>query len=91
MVIDTKHGSIEVADITQKERRKLYLEVKTVMEADNMEALHGLQDKFGIIAFGSEEKFSEIMGKYSAVQEDEILVSIIMRYMGLQSGNMTGD
>lgn len=91
MVIDTKKGSIEVADISHKERRKLYLKVKTVFESNDMEALHNLQNEFGIIAFGSEEKFSKALGEYSAVEEDEILVSIIMRYMGMQSGNMTGD
>ena len=91
MLIDTKKGSIEVADITHKKRRELYLEVKTVFDSNDIESLHKLQDKFGVIAFGSEDKFSKAMGKYSAVEEDEILVSIIMHYMGMQSGNMTGD
>jgi len=89
--IDTKKGSIEVNDITHSERRKLYRKVKSVFESQDTEKLHDLQDEFGIIAFGSEEKFAEALGEYSAVEEDEILVSIIMQYMGMQKGNMTGD
>ena len=92
MVINTKHGEFECKDITRKKRRELYKEVKIIYENQpiKQEDIHNLADKFSTVAFGSEEEIEKALGKYTALQEDEILMEIINAYMGFK-GNISGD
>tara|TARA_R100001443_G_scaffold56496_1_gene67448 strand:- start:2742 stop:3020 length:279 start_codon:yes stop_codon:yes gene_type:complete len=92
MVIETKHGDFEVNEITRKQRREHYKEVKKVFNLDNnLEEMHELADKFTLLAFGTEKKADEALKGLSALEEDEVLSSIIVSYMGLDLGNLTGD
>ena len=91
MIVNTKHGDFACKDITRKEKRKLYKEVKVVSNENDMGKLHDLADKFAIIAFGDEEKAEEKLGHLSALQEDEVLNEIIACYMGFELGKDIGD
>ena len=91
MVVNTKYGEFEVKDITRKERRKHYKKVKEVFADQNVNELHDLADDFTLLAFGTDKKADEKLKDLSALEEDEVLTAIIMAYMGLDSGNSTGD
>ena len=91
MIVDTKHGDFEVKDITRKQRRDLYKEVKVVFANQNPEELHDLADKFSLIAIKDEKEAEEKLKGLTALQEDEVLASIMLAYMGLDTGNSTGD
>jgi len=91
MIVDTKHGSFEVQDITRKERRKFYKKVKGVGTSNDLEKLHDLGDEFSLLAFGTEEKADKALNGLSAIQEDEVLSAIIGAYMGFNLGNPSGD
>tara|TARA_R110002012_G_scaffold53962_2_gene138382 strand:+ start:2351 stop:2626 length:276 start_codon:yes stop_codon:yes gene_type:complete len=91
MVVDTKYGEFEVKDITRKERRELYKKVKEVYSSNDENKLHELGDEFALLAFGNDENADKALGKLSAVEEDQVLVTIISFYMGIDLGNPTGD
>jgi hypothetical protein len=91
MVVDTPYGEFEVKDITRKERRKFYKKVKQVFTSQDLSKLHELGDEFAILAFGDDKKADEALKDLTAVQEDEVLTSIIGSYMGLDLGNLSGD
>jgi hypothetical protein len=91
MIVDTKHGEFEVKDITRKQRRDLYKEVKVVFANQNPEELHDLADEFTLLAFKDEKEAEEKLKGLDAMQEDEVLAKIIVAYMGLDMGNSTGD
>tara|TARA_R110002020_G_scaffold138134_4_gene307931 strand:+ start:1788 stop:2063 length:276 start_codon:yes stop_codon:yes gene_type:complete len=91
MTVDTPYGEFEVKDITRKERRKFYKKVKEVFSSKDLSKLHELGDEFAVLAFGNEQKADKVLEKLSAVQEDEVLTSIIGAYMGLDLGNLSGD
>ena len=91
MVVDTKYGEFEVKDITRKERRELYKKVKEVYSSNDESKLHELGDEFALLAFGNDENADKALGKLSAVEEDQVLVTIISFYMGIDLGNTTGD
>ena len=96
MVVDTKYGQFNVNDITRKQRRKHYGKVKMVYainDKDNtkISKLHDLADEFTILAFGSEEEAEKNLKGLSVAEEDEVLTAIILAYMGLDLGNLTGD
>tara|TARA_R100001086_G_C11808723_1_gene250938 strand:+ start:358 stop:633 length:276 start_codon:yes stop_codon:yes gene_type:complete len=91
MVIDTKHGQFECNEITRKQRRDLYKEVKLVGSSEDPSKLHDLADKFANIAFGNEEDVSNAIGHLSPLQEDEVLNEIIACYMGFDLGKDIGD
>tara|TARA_R110002020_G_scaffold234826_2_gene446940 strand:- start:2943 stop:3218 length:276 start_codon:yes stop_codon:yes gene_type:complete len=91
MVVDTKYGEFEVKDITRKERRELYKKVKEVYSSNDESKLHELGDEFALLAFGNDENADKALGKLSAVEEDQVLVTIISFYMGIDLGNPTGD
>ena len=91
MVVDTPYGEFEVNDITRKERRKFYKKVKQVFTSQDLSKLHELGDEFAVLAFGDEKKAEESLKGLTAVQEDEVLTSIIGSYMGLDLGNLSGD
>tara|TARA_R100001594_G_C4035381_1_gene262101 strand:- start:299 stop:574 length:276 start_codon:yes stop_codon:yes gene_type:complete len=91
MVVDTPYGEFEVKDITRKERRKFYKKVKQVFTSQDLSKLHELGDEFAVLAFGDDKKADEALKDLTAVQEDEVLTSIIGSYMGLDLGNLSGD
>ena len=91
MVVDTKYGELELKDITRKERRELYKKVKEVYSSNDESKLHELGDEFALLAFGNDENADKALGKLSAVEEDQVLVTIISFYMGIDLGNPTGD
>jgi len=91
MVIDTKHGQFECNEITRKQRRDLYKEVKLVGSSEDPSELHDLADKFATIAFGSEEDVNKAIGHLTPLQEDEVLNEIIAFYMGFDLGKDIGD
>tara|TARA_R110002020_G_scaffold394140_2_gene604217 strand:+ start:210 stop:485 length:276 start_codon:yes stop_codon:yes gene_type:complete len=91
MIVETPHGEFECQDITRKERRKHYGKVKQVYANNDAKELHELADEFILIAFNSEEEADERLKGLSALQEDEVITAIILAYMGLDSGNDTGD
>ncbi len=91
MIIETKHGAFDCKDITRKERRKLYRKVKEVFNEQKLEDIHDLADEFALIAFGDEKKAGEVLGKLTALQEDEVLMEIINSYMGFSNPNGNGD
>ena len=91
MVVDTKYGEFEVKDITRKERRELYKKVKEVYSSNDENQLHELGDEFALIAFGNDENADKSLGKLYAVEEDQVVVTIISFYMGIDLGNPTGD
>ena len=90
MIVDTKHGSFEVQNITRKQRRKYYKKVKVVGTSDNIDLLHDLGDDFTILAFGDDKKADEALKGLTVVQEEEVLVAIIGAYMGIDLGNPSG-
>jgi len=85
MIVDTKHGQYECNDITRKQRRDLYKKVKQIYASEDMEQMHDLADEFAILAFGDEKKASEKLGKLTAIEEDEVLMTIINSYMGIET------
>ena len=85
MIVDTKYGQYECKDITRKQRRDLYKKVKQIYASEDMEKMHDLADEFAILAFGSEEKANEKLGKLTAIEEDEVLMTIINAYMGIET------
>ena len=91
MVVETPHGECECQDITRKERRKHYGRVKEVYANNDVKELHELADEFALLAFGNEEEADKRLEGLSALEEDEVLTAIILSYMGLGSGNFTGD
>ena len=96
MIVETPHGEFEVNDITRKQRRDHYGKVKMVYAMDDedvtkTEKMHSLIDKFTLLAFSSEEEADKKLKGLSAPEEDEVLTAIILAYMGLSSGNSTGD
>jgi|TARA_R100001015_G_C4490443_1_gene68167 hypothetical protein len=90
MIVDTKHGQYECSDITRKKRRELYRKVKSIYASENVEDIHDLADEFALLAFGSEKKADEALGKLSALEEDEVLMTIINKYMGFENPLETG-
>jgi len=50
-----------------------------------MEKMHDLADEFAILAFGDEKKANDILGKLTAIEEDEVLMTIINAYMGIET------
>jgi len=91
MVVETKYGEFEVNSITRKQRRDHYKKVKTVFANQVPEELHDLADEFTLLAFGDEKKAEKKLEGLSALEEDEVLTAIIIAYMGLETGNSTGD
>tara|TARA_R100000458_G_C8272499_1_gene247354 strand:+ start:1262 stop:1537 length:276 start_codon:yes stop_codon:yes gene_type:complete len=91
MIVDTKYGQFECKDITRKKRRELYRKVKEVYATESMEEMHDLADEFAIFAFGDEKKAEERLGKLTALEEDEVLMTIINSYMGIKNPLKTGD
>ena len=91
MIVDTPHGEFEVKDITRKERRDFYKKVKEVFSSNDENRLHDLCDEFSLLAFETEEKTDAALKNLSAVEEDQVLISIISCYMGLDLGSPTGD
>ncbi|BAQ90596.1 hypothetical protein [uncultured Mediterranean phage uvMED] len=85
MIVDTKHGQYECKDITRKQRRDLYKKVKQIYASEDMEKMHDLADEFAILAFGDEGKANEKLGKLTAIEEDEVLMTIINAYMGIET------
>ena len=89
MIVVTKHGDFDCKDITRKERRMYYREVKEVFASGDDLKLHDMADKFAEeIAFDDADKSLKGL---SAIAEDEVLIEIIKAYMGLELGNSTGD
>lgn len=91
MIVDTNHGQFECKDMTRKQRRGLYRKVKTIFASEDMEQMHDLADEFALIAFGDEKKAEEKLGGLTALQEDEVLMTIINSYMGFENPLETGD
>tara|TARA_R100001440_G_scaffold745_4_gene2433 strand:+ start:3746 stop:4021 length:276 start_codon:yes stop_codon:yes gene_type:complete len=85
MIVDTKYGQYECNDITRKKRRDLYKKVKKIYATEDMEKMHDLADEFAILAFGDEKKANDILGKLTAIEEDEVLLTIINAYMGIET------
>ncbi len=85
MIVDTKHGQYECNDINRKQRRDLYKKVKQIYASEDMEQMHDLADEFAILAFGDEKKANEELGKLTAIEEDEVLMTIINAYMGIET------
>ena len=95
MVVQTKHGEFECKDITRKERRKLYRQVKEVYkerdgEELKLEDIHDLADEFTLVAFGTEKEAEKTLGGLTALQEDEVLMEIINSYMGFNNPSGSG-
>tara|TARA_R110000803_G_scaffold100545_1_gene168591 strand:- start:840 stop:1115 length:276 start_codon:yes stop_codon:yes gene_type:complete len=90
MVVTTKHGDFECKDITRKERRNLYREVKETFKDLKTEEVHNLADKFALLAFGTDKKVEEALAGLSALAEDEVLMEIINSYMGFNDPNGLG-
>tara|TARA_S200002703_G_scaffold122122_1_gene108031 strand:+ start:5838 stop:6113 length:276 start_codon:yes stop_codon:yes gene_type:complete len=91
MTITTKHGEYDCKKMNRKQRREMYKKVKKVFASGDLEQLHDLGDDFALFAFGDDKKVEEQLGKLTALEEDEVLTSIISSYMGLDLGNLTGD
>jgi hypothetical protein len=91
MVVNTPHGEFKVNDISRKVRREHYKRVKEVFAKQDQEELHDLADEFTFLAFGDDETADKKLEGLTAIEEDEVLTSIILAYMGLNSGNSTGD
>ena len=96
MIVETPHGEFEVNDITRKQRRQHYGKVKMVFaikdeDMTKIDKLHTLADEFTLLAFGSEEEAEKKLKGLTVAQEDEVLSSIIVAYMGMQEGNAIGD
>lgn len=90
MIVDTKYGQFECKDITRKQRRELYKKVKNIYASEDMEKMHELADEFTILAFGDEKKADENLTKLTALEEDEVLMTIINSYMGVKTPLKTG-
>tara|TARA_R110002020_G_scaffold473753_1_gene703506 strand:+ start:4512 stop:4787 length:276 start_codon:yes stop_codon:yes gene_type:complete len=90
MIVDTKYGQFECKDITRKQRRELYKKVKNIYASEDMEKMHELADEFTILAFGDEKKADEKLAKLTALEEDEVLMTIINSYMGVKTPLKTG-
>lgn len=90
MIVDTKYGQFECKDITRKQRRELYKKVKNIYASEDMEKMHELADEFTILAFGDEKKADEKLTKLTALEEDEVLMTIINSYMGVKTPLKTG-
>ena len=88
MIITTKHGEFEVRDLTRKERRKYYGNVKKVFASGDVLLIHKLADEFALFAFKNPD---EALKGLSAVHEDEVLNEIIIQYMGIDLKNASGD
>lgn len=84
MIVDTKYGQFECKDITRKQRRDYYRKVKEIYKSEDLEKMHDLADKFALIAFGTEEIAEKKLGVLTALEEDEVLMSIINSYMGVK-------
>ena len=91
MIVDTKYGQFECEDITRKRRRELYKRVKGIYASEDLELMHDLADDFAILAFGDEKNAEEKLGKLTALEEDEVLMTIINSYMGVKDPLETGD
>ena len=91
MIVDTKYGQFECEDITRKRRRELYKRVKGIYASEDLELMHDLADDFAILAFGDEKTAEEKLGKLTALEEDEVLMTIINSYMGVNDPLKTGD
>ena len=91
MIVDTKYGQFECEDITRKKRRELYKRVKGIYASEDLELMHDLADDFAILAFGDEKNAEEKLGKLTALEEDEVLMTIINSYMGVKDPLETGD
>jgi len=91
MIVDTKHGQFECNDITRKKRRELYKKVKAIYATESVEEIHDLADEFAILAFGGEKEAEEKLGSLTALEEDEVLMTIINSYMGVKDPLKTGD
>ena len=91
MIVETKQGQFECNNITRKQRRDLYKKVKQIYASENLEKMHELADEFTILAFGDEKKAEENLSKLSAIEEDEVLMTIVNAYMGIETPLETGD
>ena len=91
MIVNTKHGQFKCKDINRKQRRGLYRKVKTIFASEDMEQMHDLADEFALLAFGDEKKAEKALGGLSALQEGEVLLTIINNYMGFENPLETGD
>ncbi len=91
MIVDTKYGQFECNNITRKKRRELYKKVKTIYATESVEEIHNLADEFAILAFGGEKEAEEKLGSLTALEEDEVLMTIINSYMGVKDPLKTGD
>jgi len=91
MIVDTKHGQFECKDMTRRQRRVLYRKVKSIFATEDMEKMHDLADEFALIAFENEKKAEKVLSGLSALQEDEVLMTIINSYMGFENPLETGD
>ena len=91
MIVDTKYGQFECEDITRKRRRELYKRVKGIYASEDLELMHDLADDFAILAFRDEKNAEEKLGKLTALEEDEVLMTIINSYMGVKDPLKTGD
>jgi len=91
MIVDTKHGQFECKDMTRRQRRGLYRKVKSIFATEDMEKMHDLADEFALIAFENEKKAEKVLSGLSALQEDEVLMTIINSYMGFENPLETGD
>tara|TARA_R100000655_G_scaffold76181_2_gene115195 strand:+ start:2118 stop:2393 length:276 start_codon:yes stop_codon:yes gene_type:complete len=90
MIVDTKFGQFECKDITRTQRRKLYKKVKSVFASEDMEKMHDLADEFALMAFGNEKNADKVLSKLTALEEDEVLMTIINKYMGFETPLKTG-
>ena len=75
MIVDTKYGQYECNDITRKKRRELYKKVKAIYATESVEEIEA-EDK---------------LGNLTALEEDEVLMTIINSYMGVKDPLKTGD
>ena len=91
MIVDTKYGQYECNDITRKKRRELYKKVKAIYATENVEEIHDLADEFAILTFGGEKEAEDRLGSLTALEEDEVLMTIINSYMGVKDPLKTGD
>ena len=87
MIVNTKNGEFECRDITRAERRKHLKKVKKAFAHQDSDELHDLCDEFGKIAF---KDIDESLKGLSALQEDEVLVSVVCAYMGIDLEKQIG-
>jgi len=91
MIVTTKHGEYDCHDIERKERRKLLKKAKKVFVDQDPDEIHDLCDEFSLIAFKDDKGVDKALKGLTAIQEDEVLVSIVCQYLGLDQEKMTGD